>query len=398
MKKLNISYIDFIPALSGLIGKIALTSSFAMVWSQELGITKTNFVLENVRAEVLIGSIITLIVSIMSVKIAPAGTLAPLIIMIPVMSTYGVHPLVLGVLVGVVGILVIRTGLFKYLLDLAGTICKTSITLVFGISGIWMSLINLYRYFSREKLSFWIIVLVLLSLYSIMLYVKKGWMIIPVAASVSFLIPQLFDKSYRVIPQNLHLNLNPFYWWDTMWGIGFGLNGLTILKTIPFAFFVILLWTIDTLSIQTVRESNTTEEKEEQHDFVKSFYIVAIRNTIGAFIGGAQTGSLWRSFLIPLYMMKRPFKNCAMILGILGIIASLTLLPIQILSYTPLVWSVLLFGIFIPFTITAGKNIINEKRFRTKVVILLFAGIGMILSPILTWIVSVFYEKMIKKK
>ena len=138
MKKLNISYIDFIPALSGLIGKIALTSSFAMVWAQELGITKTNFVLENVRAEVLIGSIITLIVSIMSVKIAPAGTLAPLIIMIPVMSTYGVHPL------------------------------------VFGISGIWMSLINLYRYFSREKLSFWIIVLVLLSLYSIMLYVKKG--------------------------------------------------------------------------------------------------------------------------------------------------------------------------------------------------------------------------------
>ena len=183
-----------------------------------------------------------------------------------------------------------------------------------------------------------------------------------------------------------------------MWGIGFGLNGLTIIKTIPFAFFVILLWTIDTLSIQTVRESNTTEENEEQHDFVKSFYIVAIRNTIGAFIGGAQTGSLWRSFLIPLYMMRRPFKNCTMILGILGIIASLTLLPIQILSYTPLVWSVLLFGIFIPFTITAGKNIINEKRFRTKVVILLFAGIGMILSPILTWIVSVFYEKMIKKK
>ena len=70
-------------------------------------------------------------------------------------------------------------------------------------------------------------------------------------------------------------------WCDTMWGIGFGLNGLTIIKTIPFAFFVILLWTIDTLSIQTVRESNTTEENEEQHDFVKSFYIVAIRNTIG---------------------------------------------------------------------------------------------------------------------
>ena len=27
---------DFIPALSGIIGKIALVSSFALVWAQEL--------------------------------------------------------------------------------------------------------------------------------------------------------------------------------------------------------------------------------------------------------------------------------------------------------------------------------------------------------------------------
>ena len=50
--------------------------------------------------------------------------------------------------------------------------------------------------------------------------------------------------------------------------------------------------------------SNLLEDaktNEEQHDFVKSFYIVAIRNTIGAFIGGAQTGSLWRSFNTTLY-------------------------------------------------------------------------------------------------
>ena len=94
IKNLEISYKDFIPALSGLIGKIALVSSFALVWAQELSITNPNFVLENVRIEILIGSIITLIAAIFYPNAAPAGTLAPLVVLLPVMSAFGVHPLI----------------------------------------------------------------------------------------------------------------------------------------------------------------------------------------------------------------------------------------------------------------------------------------------------------------
>ena len=140
------------------------------------------------------------------------------------------------------------------------------------------------------------------------------------------------------------------------------------------------------------------EEIKEQFDVVQSFSVVVVRNIIGSFLGGAQTGSLWRSFLIPLYMVKRPMRNCAILLGVLGVIASLTIIPIQILSYTPLVWSVLLFGVFMPFTVIAVTNIYNEKIFIKKIFILIFGIIGVFISPILTWIASVLYEKLERRR
>ncbi|RFZ75556.1 DUF3360 family protein, partial [Lacrimispora amygdalina] len=173
MKNIDISYKDFIPALSGLIGKIALVTSFALVWAQELSITNPDFVLENVRIEILIGSIITLIASFLYPNAAPAGTLAPLVVLIPVMSAFGVHPLILGITVGVLGILAVRSGLFKYLLDLSGFTCKTSITLTFGISGVWMSIQKLYAFFDEKKHVFWILTVVLIIVYLILFYFKK---------------------------------------------------------------------------------------------------------------------------------------------------------------------------------------------------------------------------------
>ena len=395
IKNLEISYKDFIPALSGLIGKIALVSSFALVWAQELSITNPNFVLENVRIELLIGSIITLIAAIFYPNAAPAGTLAPLVVLLPVMSAFGVHPLILGIAIGVIGILVVRSGLFKKLIDLSGFTCKTSITLSFGIAGIWMSVQKLYIFFNQEEYIFWILIILLVIAYLILICLKRNWLVIPVVSVVAFLVPKLFGTGYEITPVSLNLNLNPFYWWNDMWGIGFGLNGLTILKTIPFAFFVIILWAIDTLSIQTIREgSYAKEEKKERLDIVQSFSIIAIRNIIGSFLGGAQTGSLWRSFLIPLYMVKRPMRKCAVLLGVLGIIASITMIPIQIMSYTPMVWSVLLFGIFMPFAVIALTNTKNVKGARTKIFILIFSIVGITISPIITWIASVLYEKL----
>ena len=96
-------------------------------------------------------------------------------------------------------------------------------------------------------------------------------------------------------------------------------------------------------------------------------------------------------------MIKRPIKNAAILLGILGILSSLTVIPIQIMAYPPLVWSVLLFGIFMPFTVIAVSYIRIEKKVQTKLAIIIFALLGIVINPIVTWITAVIYEKLKQK-
>ncbi|PKM61451.1 MAG: hypothetical protein CVU97_07140 [Firmicutes bacterium HGW-Firmicutes-21] len=390
--------LDLIPAFGGLIGKVALVSSFALVWAKELDISTPNFVFENVRLEIFIGSIVTLIAALIFHNIAPAGTLAPLIVLIPAMANFGVHPLILSILVGILGIISVKTKVFERLISISGDICKTSLTLVFGVSGVILATQKLINFFGNRYIPLLLLLLTLATTYTMLFVYKKTWLIIPIAAGVSLAFSWLFGLE---IDTSSHINaiqFDPIYWWEDMWGIGFGLNIITILKTLPFALFVVLLWTVDTVSIQAVISTGFKEnENNEKININQSFMVISLRNLISGFFGGAQTSSLWRSFLIPLYMMKRPLCNASIMLGILGIIAGITAAPIRILSFPPLVWSVLLFGIFIPFINSGIKYFKDTNNFTKKSIIVLLAVFGIVFSPILTWFGAVLYEKINKK-
>jgi hypothetical protein len=192
-------------------------------------------------------------------------------------------------------------------------------------------------------------------------------------------------------------SFNPSYWWNEMWGIGFGLEFMTFLKTIPFAFFVLFLWAIDTISITTMLDSNYQhDEKKEEINLERSFIITSFRNILGGIFGGAQTSALWRSFLIPLFMMKRPLRPASILLGILGIAAGFTAYPIMVLSFPPLIWSVLLFGIFLPFVVVGFRNFRSTKKWMDKTVILVATVFGILISPMLTWVGAILFETIDK--
>jgi len=398
-KRLNIKALDFIPAISGLIGKIALASSFAFMWAQGIGITNKDFVFENARIEILIGSIITLIAALVFPKASPAGTLAPLIILVPIMANFGVHPLILGVSVGIIGGIAVKTGVLVKLTRISGFVSRNSITLAFGASGILLCIKKLNFFFERKFIAFILLIVLLSAIYAILFKIRKTYYIIPISAIISVVIPVVFGLGFDVSFHKNEFNLNPSYWWNEMWGIGYGFDLKTILVTLPFAFFVIFLWTIDTVSIQVLQESSYEDGDEKQGiDINKSLLIAAIRNIVGAFLGGAQTSSLWRSFLIPLFMVKRPMRTCAILMGACGIVFSLMSSPIKVLSYPPLVWSVLLFGIFVPFTVASVINIFKSDKRSAKLAIVLLSLSGILINPIITWITSVIYEKTVATK
>lgn len=399
MKKLQNSFrsSDFIPALSGLIGKISLISSFAVVWSQTLGITSTDFVFDNVRLEVLIAGIIALISALISPQIAPAGTLAPLVVLIPSMVKFGVHPFILSLLVGIIGIIFVKVGLLSKLILMSKHISKTSLTLVFGISGVILCIKELVVFFNETYLILALLLLVLAGCYIYLLRKEKAWLIIPVSAITALLIPLLCGIEVDFYGPMNDLVLNPKYWWEEVWGIGFGLNLPTILKTLPFALFVMLLWAMDTVAITALLDEQSQEgQKKEEINLNQSFIMVALRNIVGGICGGAQTSSLWRSFLIPLFMVKRPMRGAAILLSILCIIASLWGLPIRILAFPPLVWTVLLFGIFMPLSLAGLNKWRRGKHLGQKVAIVILAAIGIGYSPIITWLGAVVLEKLSK--
>ena len=398
-KKLNIKLIDFIPAVSGLIGKMALASSFAFVWALELGITNKSFVFENVRIEILIGSLITLIAAFVFPKASPPGTLAPLIVLVPIMAQFGVHPLILGVSIGIMGIIAVKTGVLIKLIGVSGFISRNSLTLAFGVAGIILCIQKLHLFFNKKLLVFITLLIVLSIVYTILFKIKKTYLIIPIATVISIIISVVFGLGFDVSFAKSEVKLSPSYWWNELWGIGYGLDIKTIFVTLPFAFFVIFLWTIDTVSIQVLQENSYQAGDEKQEiDINQSFITVAIRNMVGAFFGGAQTSSLWRSFLIPLFMIKRPMRTCAILMGLFGITFSITSIPISVLSYPPLVWSVLLFGIFVPFVIASIINIVKSDKKSMKLAIVLLSLPGIFINPMITWISSVIYEKIIVRK
>jgi hypothetical protein len=391
--------IDFVPALSGLIGKTALVTSFAVVWSNELNIKTPDFVFENVRIEMIIGSIITLIAALLLSDTAPSGTLAPLIVIVPTMARFGVHPFILSLLVGIIGIISIKTGLFHKLVGLSGSISKTSLSLTIGISGVLLSLNSLNTFFGDKRTPLFLIVVALTGTYFLLRKWNKIWLIIPVAAVVSILISTAFhvnlDDKFNLSLPSFH----PSYWWNEMWGIGFGFDFLTVMKTLPFAFFVLLLWAVDTVSITAMLDATYEEhEKKEQIKLNRSFTIASLRNMIGGLFGGAQTSALWRSFLIPLFMVERPMRIASILMGILGIIAGFTAIPIKILSFPPLIWSVLLFGIFVPFIFVGVQTLWTTQKKTNKAAIILSATAGILFNPIFAWAIAILYEKINKNK
>lgn len=391
---IKFNLLDFIPALSGLIGKIALVSSFAYMWAIQLDISYPGFVFENVRLEIIIGGAITLIMALISHNTSPPGTLAPLVVLIPSMVSFGVHPLILSIQIGIFGIIFVKTKLFHKILDLAGNISKTSLALVFGISGTIFSLEKIADFFGSKLLPLIILILVLAIAFIVLHINKKSWLIIVAATVFSFVIPYIFG--FRVIEtiEYAAINFSPSYWWNDVWGIGFGLDFLTIIRTIPFALFAILLWAMDTVSVLAmIDESKGEEDKHNDIDIDKSFDVVSVRNLIGGVCGGSQTSSLWRSFLIPLYMVKRPLRFAAILLGTLCIIAGVTSEPIKYLSFPPLIWTILLFGIFLPFVITGIKSARKLQKPTDMIFIVAFTIVGVAISPIITWVCSIITEK-----
>lgn len=384
---------DIVPAFSGAIGKASLIAAFAVAWYVGFNIADPTFVTENVRLELVLASILTILFcAFLNPYAGPPGTLAPLIPLIPVMIDSGVHPLPLSILIGLIGLVISAFKYFSKIVKINGTGTKGGIILLFGFLGVNSSLENLRNWTDKSNVNELFVLLIIagLILYVLLNKFKARWVIIPACALAAIAISSLFGM-YPALETGIGLPIiNPYVWWNEKWGIGFGLNAENFIKALPFALLAVVMWPIDALAVRTIQQANYPKEaKKAVFDMNSTYIIVSLRNIIGALLGGAQIAAIWRSFMIPLGIVKRPIGASALILGILGVGFGILGFPIDIAVFPPLLWLVLIFGVYIPL-IEVGLNTIKSTASAQVAAVCIIAGIAV--NPVLGWIAAISIE------
>lgn len=384
---------DFVPALSGVIGKASLVAAFAVAWAAGFNITDPSFVTENVRLEIVFAGLLTILFcAILNPYAGPPGTLAPLIPIIPMMISSGVHPLPLSILIGLIGLVISSFRCFSTVVELNGKGTTSGIILLFGFLGISSSLDSLRNWADKTKSPEVFVSLIIsgIVIYILLNKFKARWLIIPACAIAALAVSSIYQL-FPELKTGIGLPIiNPDTWWNEKWGIGWGLSAENFIKALPFALLAVVMWPIDALAIRTIQETSYPKEaKNAVFDMNSTYLIVSLRNMAGALLGGGQTSAIWRSYMIPLGIVKRPIGASSLILGMLGVSFGILGFPIDIAVFPPMLWMVLIFGVFVPL-IEVGLNTIKSAASAQVAAVCIIAGIAV--NPALGWIAAIFIE------
>lgn len=383
---------DIIPAFSGMIGKVALVAAFALAWTAGLNIADPEFVTESVRLEIVIGSLLTIIFcATLNPHAAPPGTLAPLIPIVPLMARSGVHPFALGILIGVFGLILSAFGSFEKLIRINGQGTKGGIILLFGFMGISSSLTSLKEWADNTPAPDVFVLLIIAGLIIYMLLAKLSlkWLMIPVCAAAAVILSALFGL-FPAFQTGIGVPIiDPNHWWTQKWGIGWGFTMQNFINALPYALLAVVMWPIDALAVTSIQECHYPKKAMPVMELNATYSLVSVRNILGTVLGGSQIASVWRSFLIPLAVVRRPIGASALILGILGIGCGLFGYPIDVAVFPPLLWLVLIFGVYIPLLEVGVSCIKNSYSAQTAAVCIIG---GLAVSPVLGWMLSVSIE------
>ena len=371
-------------------------AAFATGWASALGIQDAGMIADSVRLELMIASAVALLLcALLNPYAAPAGTLAPLIPLIPAMAAAGVHPLPFAILVSLIGFLFAKTGVFNLLVRLNGPGAKAGVSLLFGGMGVVHAIQKLHIWVqSYQKPQFTLFVLFAGAvLYLFMSRAKIRWLVIPVCVIAALTVSAAFGL-FPLISAQIGLPvLDPAFWWIQRWGVGYGLSIRNFVSAIPFVILVLTMWPVDALAIQTLQERNyPSTAKRAIMNIDDSFILITVRNLIGTIFGGVQTAAVWRSFMIPLAVSKRPIGGSALLLGLIGILFAVLGFPVDIAIFPPLVYMVLIFGVFVPMFESGWETIENVRMFFTATVCIV---IGVVFSATIGWGAALAMENSI---
>ncbi|HBT87311.1 DUF3360 family protein, partial [Desulfobacter sp.] len=230
---------DFVPAIAGTIGKVVMVTAMVSAFAVPYHLSP-EFVAENVRYEMLIaGAVFVLLFSaFLNPNSNLAGTHGPMIPLIPIVAAAGGHPLALGILIGLFGLILAITKGGSKLMNLTGIGVRGGLLIYLGAVGLEGQIKSLGKWAAAggvSTVSFAVIGATVL-VYAYLARVQKRWLAIPLCSGIAGIIAFTMgaDFSFSTLPGLPHFD--PMWWWGTDTGWKMGLPHLGhFIAVIPFS-------------------------------------------------------------------------------------------------------------------------------------------------------------------
>ncbi|MFK7900483.1 MAG: DUF3360 family protein [Cyclobacteriaceae bacterium] len=391
-----VEFEDLVPAIAATIGKVVMVTAMVAAFAAQFGLSPA-FIAENVRYELLIaGGIFVIIFSaILNPRANLAGTHGPMIPLIPIIAAAGGHPLALGILIGVFGLVLSLTKGGSKLMDLTGVGVRGGLLIYLGAVGLIGQITKLEKWAGSIDIgaASFVVIGITILIYAYLARVNKRWLAIPLCSVLAGVIAFSMGADFKFTTEPGFPHISPFYWWgeNTGWQLGWPNLGHFI-SVIPFAILAIAMWTPDFLGHRVFQELNYPKKaKEVLMDIDDTMAVASFRQVIGTTLGGGNITSSWGTYMIPAAIAKRPIPGGALLTAFLCILASVFGYPMDLAMWEPVLRIALIVGVFLPL-LEAGMQMVNKEKDALSAGTCIFACA--FVNPVFGWALTMLLDNL----
>lgn len=387
---------DWVPALAATIGKIVMVAAMAGAFAVQFGLD-ASFVAENVRFELLIAGFLFAILfgAVLNPRTNLAGTHGPMIPLIPLIAAAGGHPLALGILIGVFGILLSISKGGSKLVTLTGEGVRGGLLIFLGAVGTLGQIKKFGSWGDSIEMAAvpFAVIIVTIAIYAYLARVKMRWLAIPLCSAIAGIVAFVMGAPFEFVTEPGLPNMNPNYWWGETTGWKLGWPGVhEYIAVIPFAILAVAMWSPDFLGHRVFQELNYPKKaKNVLMDVDDTMTVVSIRQIVGSVLGGANVASSWGTYMIPAAIAKRPVPGGAILTGVLCIVCSILGFPMDLAMWEPVLRVALLVGVFLPL-LEAGMQMVNDEKSSQSAGICIFSCA--LVNPVFGWATTMLLDNL----
>ena len=385
---------DLVPALAGTIGITVMFSAVMSAYAKAYGLDQA-FVIENVRVELLVSAVLFVILcsGFLNPRANLAGNHGPMIPLIGVIAASGGHPLALGIMIALFGIILSMCKGGSKLVNLSSQGVSGGLLIYLGSMGVISQLDQFKDWTLSNSVGpvFFVVLLATIIVYAWLAKVGKRWLAIPLCSAIALVVSLAMGAPFEFTTTPGLPSLSPAYWWGETTGWKLGLPGLEhFIAVTPFAILAVAMWSPDFLGHKVFQELNYPKGSDKVlMDVDDTMTTCSFRQFIASIIGGGNVTSSWGTYMIPSAIAKRPIPAGAILCGVLCVILAISGYPMDITVWRPVMCIALLVGVFMPL-LEAGIQMIKDSRGAETAGICILASA--VVNPVFGWSMAMLLD------